>query len=207
MQPFVGLSWTRPVPWRTFQRLSPDIDVAAQQSRTIRYQRDRIRRHVKTEGGTLISEIALIEIAPDRATPDGMAALAKVVAAQPKDAIFAYVDFAACFGWRTNRFLSEALRGSRTHPLYPDPLVIDGAEFDPINHFRIWRERDQDHIKAKADHARQVMTVLAADPGRSLAQSAAALNEMGLATHGGKPWSADNLRKFRKLHAQVIADQ
>lgn len=207
MQQFVGLSWTRPVPWTKFQRLSPDIDVAAQQSRTIRYQRDMIRRHVKAEGGVLISEIALIDIEPDRATSDGTAALAKIVAAQPKNVIFAYIDFASCYGWRTNRFLSDALRGASTHPLYPDPIFIDGAEFDPISHFRTWREREHHHIRGKADHARQVMTFLAAHPERSLIQSAAALNEIGLLTHGGKPWSADNLRKFRKLHENGLPDE
>lgn len=38
---YIALAWTRPVPWAGFASLSTDIDVAAGQSRTIRYQRDR----------------------------------------------------------------------------------------------------------------------------------------------------------------------
>ena len=188
------------MPWRKFHSLSPDIDVASEQSRTIRYQRDMIRRHVKTEGGALVKEIALIDTEPDRATSDGMAALAKVVAAQPKDVIFTYIDFAAGYGWRSNRFLSDALADSQTHPLYPDPLMIDGTVFDPIGHFRTWRDREQEHIQDRTYHARRVLAFLDAAPERSNAQSAAALNEAGLHTHSGKLWVADNLRKFRKLH-------
>ena len=188
------------MPWRKFHSLSPDIDVASEQSRTIRYQRDMIRRHVKTEGGALVKEIALIDTEPDRATSDGMAALAKVVAAQPKDVIFTYIDFAAGYGWRSNRFLSDALADSQTHPLYPDPLMIDGTVLDPIGHFRTWRDREQEHIQDRTYHARRVLAFLDAAPERSNAQSAAALNEAGLHTHSGKLWVADNLRKFRKLH-------
>ena len=189
------------MPWRKFHSLSPDIDVASEQSRTIRYQRDMIRRHVKTEGGTLVREIALIDTEPDRATSEGMAALEKVVAAQPKDIIFTYIDFAAGYGWRSNHFLSDALHDRQTHPLYPDPIMIDGSLFDPFGHFRTWRDREQEHIQDRTDHARRVLAFLKAAPERSNAQSAAALNEAGLHTHSGKLWAADNLRKFRNLHA------
>jgi hypothetical protein len=35
--------------------------------------------------------------------------------------------------------------------------------------------------------------------GGTLSGRANALNGMGLLTHGGKPWTADNLRKFLKV--------
>ena len=40
----VGFYWTLPVPWAGFTDLPTDVDEAAAQSRTIRYQRDLIRR-------------------------------------------------------------------------------------------------------------------------------------------------------------------
>ena len=66
-QPYVGIYWTRPVPRAGFVSLSADVDVAAGQSMTIRYQRDLARRHVRLAHGTMVHEIALLELAPDRA--------------------------------------------------------------------------------------------------------------------------------------------
>ena len=41
----VGFYWTLPVPWAGFTSLPKAVDDAAKLSRTIRYQRDLIRRY------------------------------------------------------------------------------------------------------------------------------------------------------------------
>ena len=62
----VGFYWTLPVPWTGFTSLPSDIDEAAKVSRTIRYQRNTIRRYAKVEGYRLIHEEVFLEIKPDR---------------------------------------------------------------------------------------------------------------------------------------------
>ena len=76
---YVALAWTRPVPWAGFDRLSSDIDAAAMQSRTIRYQRDLIRQYVREVQGVLETEVVLLELAPDRATPESLKILGDLV--------------------------------------------------------------------------------------------------------------------------------
>ena len=45
----VGFYWTLPVPWVRFTSLPKAVDDAAKLSRTIRYQRDLIRRYAADE--------------------------------------------------------------------------------------------------------------------------------------------------------------
>lgn len=63
---YIGFYWTLPVPWAGFVSLPRDVDSAAEQSRTIRYQRDLVRRWVRQDGGFLVQEVARMESAPDR---------------------------------------------------------------------------------------------------------------------------------------------
>ncbi|KXV23121.1 hypothetical protein, partial [Gluconobacter oxydans] len=74
---YVALAWTRPVPWLGFDRFSSDIDAAAMQSRTIRYQRDLIRQYVQDVQGVLEKEVALLELSPDRATLESLKGTSK----------------------------------------------------------------------------------------------------------------------------------
>lgn len=197
-QPYAGIYWTRPVPRIGFVALSADTDTAAGQSLTIRYQRDLARRYVRSEHGRMIDEIALLELAPDRATREGVAAVARFVERVPADTIFLAVDFASVMNWRPHRFLWSALPSERTHTLPPDPLPIDGALFDPVRHFRTWQAKDEGHQSGKQDHRARVYAALEEVRERSFAQKAQHLNRLGLHTHGGRVWTADNLRKFMK---------
>lgn len=62
----VGFYWTLPVPWVGFSGLSENIEEAAQQSRTIRYQMERVRSWAADEGYELVKEEVFLELAPDR---------------------------------------------------------------------------------------------------------------------------------------------
>ena len=53
MTHYLGLYWTLPVPWAGFTRLPKDAKAAAARSRTIAYQRERVRRWVAEEGLSL----------------------------------------------------------------------------------------------------------------------------------------------------------
>ena len=62
----VGFYWTLPVPWAGLVSLPNEIDEAAKVSRTIRYQRDLVRRYATDEGYRLVHEELFLEIEPDR---------------------------------------------------------------------------------------------------------------------------------------------
>lgn len=53
---FVGFYWTLPMPHEGFKELPEDTEAAAKASRTVRYQRERVRLHVEAEGGVLVGE-------------------------------------------------------------------------------------------------------------------------------------------------------
>ncbi len=55
-QAAVGFYWTLPVPWAGFTELPKDVDRAAEFSRTIRYQREIIRRYAREHHLQLIHE-------------------------------------------------------------------------------------------------------------------------------------------------------
>lgn len=195
-QSYIGIYWTRPVPRAGFVALSPDADIAAGQSLTIRYQRDLARRHVREAHGRMIHEIALLELAPDRATREGVAEVERVVAASPPEAIFLTADFSSEVNWRPHRFLWAALPPERTQSLAPDPIPIDGRIFDPVRHFRTWQSNDDAHRTGKDAHRAGVLVALAELPDATWAMKAERLNALELRTHGGRLWTGDNLRKF-----------
>ena len=61
---YLGFYWTLPVNWAGFRRLAVNIDDAAAASRTIRYQRERVRCYVAESRGRLVDEIAFIDMNP-----------------------------------------------------------------------------------------------------------------------------------------------
>lgn len=199
MQKFIGISWTRPVPWAQFYGVDTDIERAAKQSRTIAYQRERIARYVKEEKGQLTGHIVLNDLLPDRASPETAGTLAKHLAKTPHEVMFLYVNFSQANGWRKHPYLEQALEGYRTLALDPVEMMIEGQIFNPINHFRSWQQRGELHSKGKLAHAERVLAYLSAYPAKSWPARASALNEAGMTTHGGKPWTADNLRKFMRV--------
>ncbi len=204
-QPYVGITWTRPVPRAGFISLSSDVDVAAGQSLTIRYQRDLARRHVRSARGVMIHEIALLELAPDRASREAVITVERLVRTLPESTIFVTVDFSSVVNWRPHRFLWSALPAERTQALTPDPISIDGKTFVPLCHFRKWLLDDNAYRAGKTDHRDQIREALAGRQDKSWADKAGHLNTLGLHTHGGKRWTADNLRKFVGLATRAEA--
>ncbi|WP_313136523.1 hypothetical protein [Paracoccus jeotgali] len=195
MQGYFGIYWTYPVPWLGFTRFE-GVDHAARISRTIRYQRDIIRREVAALHGVLAAEAAFIENAPDRGTPEVAAEIAQAAKARP-ELVPMLVDFGQVLGWRRHPDLMRLMDDAGAHFAAPDPTFLDGVRFDPAAHFRDWATRWQDHAQRKDSHRQDVLAALAAAPDGGNAALAAYLNGQGLRTHTGKAWSADNLRKFR----------
>ena len=196
IQKYFGVYWTRPVPWAGFTTLSSDVEIAGNQSRTIRYQREVVRRYVKDVHGFLEGEVALLELAPDRATPESAAELRQVVARASAQAVFVSIAFTETQGWRPHPFIREGLPTDRTLALPPDPVMLDGTSFDPIRHFKDWRIQEKAHSGAKDSHRGTILAVLQALAKQSYPSQANILNAAGLRTHGGKEWNGDNLRKF-----------
>lgn len=200
-QAWVGFYWTLPVPWAGFTALPGDIEAAAKASRTIRYQRDRVRRWVAEEKDALVDEAVFLELAPDRGTAYVKDAVAKATArCKAAGAGLVLVDFRMTHGWRAHPALWEALEETPVPQmrLDPVPLLIDGQTFDPLAHFRTWAAAQDAHAQSKPAHKAQIKAALgdAALAHTTLAETAARLNAAGLRTHTGKPWTADNLRKF-----------
>ena len=58
---YVGVYWTLPVNWAGFRALPLDVDAAAAASRTIRYQRERVRGWVR---GARVRAGAALRVSP-----------------------------------------------------------------------------------------------------------------------------------------------
>ncbi|ETD88910.1 recombinase family protein [Rhodobacter capsulatus] len=196
----IGFYWTLPVPWRGFIRLPGGIDEAAAASRSIRYQRERVWRWAKDEGGQVVAEEAFLETRADRGTSAILPEVERLLAkAEAMGATLAVVNFAESFHWRPHASLWGRLQAApRVMALDPAPVLIDGQMFDPVTHFRAWGEMAAAHTalkpKAKAEIAARIRRMK--DTGASYAEIAKALNAEGVTTPGGKPWRADNLRKL-----------
>ncbi len=200
MKKAIGFYWTLPVPWAGFTKLSTNVDEAAAQSRTIRYQRALIRRHTKTNGMELVHEAVFLEISSDRGSDAVKEALQDISAlAGANQATVLVVDFAAVQNWRSHKPLRDEARhfGLTLEMVYPDEVMIDGKPFDPAPHFEDWRRRQAEWSADKP--VRLAAAVSRATElrfsGASLAKTAATLNAEGLPSPTGRPWTADNLRK------------
>lgn len=196
----VGFYWTLPVPWAGFTQISGTVEEAAQQSRTLRYQCDLIRRYAKANDLTLVHEAVFLEFEPDRGSVQVNEALAAVAPiCKNWHAKLLVVDFAAVQNWRGHQPLQDCADslGIRLLRIFPDEIIIDGQTFDPSAHFEDWRARQQQWSASKTDRLAKALERAAQLrlAGDSLAKTAAALNAEGLLSTTGKPWTADNLRK------------
>lgn len=197
----VGFYWTLPVPWAGFTTLPAQIDDAAAISKTIRYQRDAIRRHAKSEGFDLVHEEVFLEIEPDRGSDIIREPLAKVAKiCREHDAVLLYVDFSQVQGWRSHAPMQQWSQtySIETDPVFPDEIVMDGQRFDPHAHFGAWREKQADWMAGKAVRAAKAHTRaqdLVATGLKNL-EIAKLLNAENILSLSGKPWTADNLGKF-----------
>jgi hypothetical protein len=203
MNRYVGFYWTLPVPWAGFTSLPKNPEAAAKASRAIAYQRERVRRWVKAEGGQLVHEEVFLELAPDRGSehilPTVDCLLARCRAGKAK---LVLVEFWDAYGWRRHGPLAERLEANTEFCVLLDPVPLTSAEghFDPVHHFRVWREIEAAHAAGKAERKAALAEALVGrrEEQLSLKEVALALNTDGLATPTGKPWTADNLRKFLK---------
>ena len=105
----------------------------------------------------------------------------------------------SAFGWRRHGPLAERLDANADLCvlLDPIPLTSEGGSFDPMEHFRTWREVEGAHADFKAERKAELAEAIAErQEPHSLKELAQAMNADGLVTTTGKPWIADNLRKF-----------
>lgn len=191
MKDCFGIYWTYPVRWVRLMRFD-GVEHAAAVSGTIRYQREQVRRHAASRKRAVRAEAAFLETAADRGTVEMAEEIAAAVRKRP-DLTPVLVDFANPSGWRRHPELQERMISAGAEFLPAEPAFLDGQQFDPIQHFRSWAERWADHAAAKAEHRETILTALGNAPP---AGRAAWLNGLGLRTHTGKDWTADNLRKF-----------
>ena len=202
MQKFIGFYWTLPVPWAGFNELPKDLDAAADASKTNRYQRERVRKWAKAQKGTLIHEEVFMELLPDRGSEQIAPAIDKLLSrCRDEAATLLLVDFSQAFGWRRHGTLYDKLRDERLAiALEPEPVEVDGAPFDPVGHFRSWRDLQDAFIAEKPDRKAAITTAIqnSGTQDTTLAKQAAALNRQGMKTPTGKRWTEDNLRKFLK---------
>lgn len=203
MTRYVGLYWTLPVPWAGFTSLPQDPEAAAQASRTIAYQRERVRRWVKEEGGHLVHEEVFLELAPDRGSEHIWPIVEKLLKrCKAENAKLILVEFWDAFGWRRHGPLVQRLEANADLCVLLDPAPLASAEghFDPVEHFRTWRAVEGAHAAGKAERRAELAEAIAEKQAAhpSLKELAQALNGDGLTTPTGKPWSAENLRKFLK---------
>lgn len=197
---YLAFYWTLPVTWAGFRDLPKEVDAAAKASRTIRYQVEVVRRWVKAGKGTLLREEVFMDTRPDRGTDAIKGEIGKVLAeAAKKQAEVVLLDFSQAFGWRPHGPLFDMIDAAGNCVLLPpEPQVIDGHLWDPVTHFRTWREVDHAYQMAKdglKDAALSAMTDLKAG-GASYSAIALSLNEMGMKSVNGRAWTADNVRKF-----------
>tara|TARA_R110002110_G_scaffold5209_1_gene26997 strand:+ start:1782 stop:2408 length:627 start_codon:yes stop_codon:yes gene_type:complete len=204
MQNYIGFYWTLPVPWAGFRDLPNDADEASGLSRTIRYQRDRVRRWVKEEKGELIDETVFLETEPDRGSDLILPVVEKLLdQCREQGARLVLVNFTSSCGWRQHHELWCRLHElpELVEPLDPIPLPIDGEVFDPVSHFRQWQKASRNWASGKADRvdfvAGQINELFSS--GLSHRQIAEALNDDGVLTPASdRPWTKDNVRKFLK---------
>jgi hypothetical protein len=200
----IGFYWTLPVNWAGFRELPQDVEAAAEKSRTIRYQAERVRRWAKDNAVRLIDEIVYLDTRTDRATEGCRDALERARRRCKADGAFLlFVEFKQHNLWRYNphiRSFSESL-GFEPLGLSPDPLRIDGELFDPIRHFEQWRVRDQEgkaELRRRAEQGfAQALAEIPEGPGRYTA-IADWLNEKGIRTRTGLRWTEENVRHVMK---------
>lgn len=215
---FVGFYWTLPVPRFGFTKLPASAEEAAAESRTIRYQREAVRRHAAERQGRIVGEIAWMEESPDRGGHFALEHVEKAFAlCRASDAMLLYVDFGERFGWRKHNELQRLLADAPVpcRPLSPDCISIDGELFNPVAHFRKWRsdlEKARLTADRKEDYAHRVAALVSPflPPERSAPDyraAAAFLQNQGLMTTTGKPWKADSLRMFLNKYRTDAAVQ
>lgn len=210
---YVGFYWTLPLPTLGFVELSDDADVAAAQSRSIRYQREVIKVWIAEEQGNLVGEVTFLEVQPDRAT-DAVRSYVRKAAelCRQKQAALVYVDFREMCGWRPHSYLTAAIEeeGVGSVPVWPshETITMDGQLFNPVQHFRDHRIFGEKAAAERRDTAIRRLLQFAHDIPTGRRRNtliAKMLNDEGIETFqgGGRPWTVDNVKKaLQRLKAK-----
>jgi hypothetical protein len=199
---YVGVYWTLPVNWAGFRDLPPSVNAAAAASRTIRYQRARVRQHVREDAGQLLGEIAFMDTRPDRATDAVRDVLRREASAYAGGGVtLLMVAFDEVHHWRPNPFLHEAAHelGLQLIGLPPDPLTIRGQVFDPARHFAGWRKQDGSamaRLRLAAEEGLCAALAEVPDGDGRWRVIAERLNSRNVRTIRGGMWTAENVRKL-----------
>jgi hypothetical protein len=211
-QKYVGFYWTLPIPRVGFLRLSDDPDIAATQSKTIKYQREVIKEWVAEEGGLLIREITFLETQSDRGTDVVVEYVQRAAGiCRENAAALVYVDFRQMRGWRPHQHLTFAIENEQipSVPVWPshEAILIDGKRFHPARHFKDHRMEHEKEAARRHETAikRLLKEAEVMPPGRGRnALIADRLNAEGVQTfQGGRPWTADNVKKvLQRLKAK-----
>lgn len=199
----VGFYWTLPVPWAGFDTLPEDIEQAAKASRTIGFQRALIHRFAAEEGYEIVHEAAFLEVEPDRGSEFIAGALEKAATkCREHGAILLFVDFSGAQGWRSHGPMLQWLRDAEIEalPIEATEVVMDGQAFDPHDHFAEWRSRQREWSAEKSDRRTKALArvVEFQQEGLSYPDLANRLNEEGVRSLSGRPWTGDGVRKFLK---------
>jgi hypothetical protein len=203
---FVGFYWTLPLPALGFKSLPKSADEAATKSRTIRYQRDRVRAYVHESKGTLVAEFVFLEVRSDRGTDAVEMDVERALeACKQHDAQLLYIDFSQG-GWRGHPFLMRMMARSDVSclDLPPEPVLIDGSIFDPVEHFRAVRSTCDGHGSlmerrtALAAGVTDLVAELRANGNPTNQVIADFLNQQGITTITGKTWTSENVKQFLK---------
>ncbi len=195
----IGFYWTLPVTWRDVPVPDvSDIEKAAQRSKTLAWQREAVQRWARENGYEIIKEQAYLELQPDRVLPyveDELKGLAEL--ARETDASILFVDFSQEIGWRQHILLRN-LAGSE-EPF--EAVALHASEAERFaQHFSGWRQDYKDWLETRGERITQARK--RADElqgqGKKYPEIAHCLNEEGIKTKTGRPWTGDNLRKFLK---------
>lgn len=197
----VGFYWTLPVPWAGFTELPSSIEDAAQHSQTIGFQRKLIHDFALRHGLALVHEAAFLEIDPDRGSTLIHQALDKAaVTCREHAAVLLFVDFSSVQGWRSHEPMLQWLRDAEieTLPIEAQAVSMSGRRFDPFEHFAEWRCKQREWTDGKGERAAVAYARAVALRSSGLKNPAIAqiLNEEGVRSLSGRPWSADSVRKF-----------
>jgi hypothetical protein len=204
----IGFYWTLPVIWAGFTRLSErDVEKAAEESQSIRLQREIIQRWTKEHQGELVHEQVYLEIAPDRGTDqvvhDALQPLVRL--AVELNATVLYVDFGREIGWRSHHFLRNFVNEHIDRFM---PVALDHNDAEKFErHFETWRESHNEWMQGKElrGHAAVKRAKQLQAQKLSLPKIAEQLNQEGLKSLSGKNWTGDNLRKFLKSISNASA--
>ena len=167
-----------------------------------------VSRGVAEERGALFDEIVFLETKTDRwtAQPRVRRAVERAIrGCEQHGAQLLYIDFREARGWRAHYFIVDEVQRLGIPHLALPPLrqvvLSDGKPYDPVEHFRKWREQfrrtDQRHARA-LEGLRTVALEIPTQRGR-YRLIAEALNRTGCLTKTGRRWEPDNVKAAIRL--------